>query len=217
MGTYTYDSTWAWRGLAIGQVVPSLLSLCLLPFTPESPRWLISKDRHEEAFDLLVMLHGKGNRQSELVLAEYKEIRDTLEFERQHQGNYKSLVAPKANLKRFLIVIVLNIAAQVIGSNIVSSFIGVALDGAGITVVRTQMIVNLVLNVWNFACAVAGSFAMERIGRKGLLLSTSIGMTFFLVLMAILGALYGNGMNQSAQYGTVAIMFLFLGSYSFAW
>jgi MFS family permease len=150
-------------------------------------------------------------------LAEFKEICDTFAYEKTAQRDFKSLIAPKPNLRRFLIVITLNIAAQVIGSNIVSSFIGVAMDGAGITETRTQMIVNLVLNVWNFVCAIFGSFAMEQLGRKGMLLGASVAMTFFLVLMAILGALYGDGSNVSASYGTVAIMFLFLGSYSFAW
>lgn len=42
-------------------------------------------------------------------------------------------------------------------------------------------------------------------------------MTFFLVQMCILTALYGDGSNRSASYGNVAIIFLFLGSYSFAW
>lgn len=178
---------------------------------------MISKDRFDEAFDLLVLLHGEGDRQSPLVIAEFKEICDTIAYEKANQGNFKSLVAPRANLRRFMIVIVLNIAAQIIGSNIVSSFFGLALSGAGITDTNTQMVVTLVLNIWNLVCAVSGCFAMEKIGRKGMLFGASVLMTFFLVLMAILGAIYTDGTNQSAQYGTVAVMFLFLGSYSFAW
>lgn len=218
IGTYFYDTTWTWRGLAIGQAIPSLLALCLLPLTPESPRWLISKDRHEEALALLATLHGRGNAEDPLVQAEYHEISSVLSYEKSLPAqSFKTLISPTPNLRRFLIVIVLNIAAQVIGSNIVSSFIGVVLDSAGITDTHQQLIINLGINIFNFGCAVAGSFAMERIGRKGMLLGTTCLMTFFLVLMAILSALYGDGGNIPASNAMVAIIFLFLGCYSFAW
>lgn len=61
---------------------------------PESPRWLISKDRDDEAFQLLTVLHGKGDPQSLLVQAEYQEIRDTLHFERGSTQSFKALVYP---------------------------------------------------------------------------------------------------------------------------
>jgi Ca2+/Na+ antiporter len=80
-----------------------------------------------------------------------------------------------------LIVITLSIASKVIGSNIVNSFIGVAMDGAGITETRTQVIVNLVFNIWNYVCAVVGSFEMEKLGRKAMLHAVLIAMTFFLI------------------------------------
>ncbi|EOO04057.1 putative hexose transporter protein [Phaeoacremonium minimum UCRPA7] len=218
IGTYFYDTTWTWRGLAIGQVVPSLLALAMLPLTPESPRWLISQDRHEEALMLLATLHGRGDRENPLVQAEYHEISSVLSYEKSLPAqSFKTLISPAPNLKRFMIVIVLNIAAQVIGSNIVSSFIGVVLESAGITDTHQQLVTNLGINIFNFFCAIAGSFAMERLGRKGMLFYTTCLMTFFLVLMAILSALYSDGSNKSASNAMVAIIFLFLGSYSFAW
>ncbi len=111
LGTYQFNSTWAWRGLALvsrleiamakslltlfqGQLVPSLLSLSLIFWMPESPRWLISKDRDEEAFNLLVMLHGKGDVNDALVQAEFKQIRDTLHFERTTHSSFKALLFP---------------------------------------------------------------------------------------------------------------------------
>ncbi|KUI55193.1 Lactose permease [Cytospora mali] len=217
LATYTIPSTWAWRGIAIGQVVPSLLAVCILPFTPESPRWLISQERYEEALQLLAVLHANGDEHNTLVQAEFKQICDVLGYEKQHKKNWMTLIVPKSNLRRFLIVIVLNVAAEVVGSNIVSFYLGIVFDNAGITSIRKQVLANLVLMVLSLFSAVGGSVAIEKLGRKAMLFSSSVAVSFFLALMAILSALYGDGSNESASWAYVAIIFLFLLSYSFAW
>jgi len=50
-------------------------------FLQESPRWLIEKDRHEDARLVLQKLHGTGSNEEFLDL-EYKEIRDTIVAEK---------------------------------------------------------------------------------------------------------------------------------------
>jgi len=47
-GTARIMSSWAWRIPSILQVVPSILCLVILPFIPESPRWLMYHDRADE-------------------------------------------------------------------------------------------------------------------------------------------------------------------------
>lgn len=46
-------------------------------FLQESPRWLIEKDRHEDARAVLEKLHGNGSN-AEFLDLEYREIRDTI-------------------------------------------------------------------------------------------------------------------------------------------
>jgi hypothetical protein len=63
------------------QVVPGLTMAIGIWFLQESPRWLIEKDRHEDARLVLQKLHGNGSNEEFLDL-EYKEIRDTIVAEK---------------------------------------------------------------------------------------------------------------------------------------
>lgn len=88
------------------QFLPSILCLAPLPFIPESPRWLVYQDRHDEARAMLVKYHGNGDPNSTLVAVEFEEIRQTLEFEKSVQKTeMKALVATKANRRRIGIAI----------------------------------------------------------------------------------------------------------------
>lgn len=59
-GSQNIQSTWSWRLPSMLQVIPSLLALSLLPFVPESPRWLISQGKHEHAREVLIVVQGEG-------------------------------------------------------------------------------------------------------------------------------------------------------------
>lgn len=80
-GTREIDSTWSWRLPSLLQLLPSLIQLSTIWFLPESPRWLISNDRHEEAMAALKRYHGDGE-ETELVKLEFEEIRAAIDHEK---------------------------------------------------------------------------------------------------------------------------------------
>jgi hypothetical protein len=51
-------------------------------FLPESPRWLVQQDRHEEALIVLAKLHSGGNQDDTYVLSELGEIRAKITLEK---------------------------------------------------------------------------------------------------------------------------------------
>lgn len=80
-GTRTIPSTWSWRIPSLLQMAPSVVQLAAIWFLPESPRWLISNDRGDEALEALKQYHGEGE-ETELVRLEFEEIRAAIDNEK---------------------------------------------------------------------------------------------------------------------------------------
>ena len=81
-GTRVIPSTWSWRIPSLLQMLPSIIQLSAIWFLPESPRWLISHDRGEEAMAALIRYHGDGE-ETELVKLEYQEICAAIQQEKR--------------------------------------------------------------------------------------------------------------------------------------
>lgn len=129
-GTAQMTSTWAWRLPSAIQGFFSILCIAILPFIPESPRWLIHRDRHEEALESIALAYSDGDQEDPIVLAQYREIVDTLKFERE-SGKTMSMaqiVKTKGTRKRMLLNISVAVISMLSGNNIISYYLGTMLD-----------------------------------------------------------------------------------------
>ncbi|KPI36256.1 Lactose permease [Cyphellophora attinorum] len=215
-GTANYDSSWCWRLPCALQAIFALLCWCVLWCTPESPRWLAHKDRTEEALLALASTHSNGDRNDPVVLAQHREILDTLQFERDsgQKTTYKQLFKTRNSRKRVMLVMSVAIIAMMSGNNIIAYYLGSMLNAAGITNTTTQLQINIILNAWSFLCSIVGTYYMDKLGRKTLCLFACSSMTVLLFVVGALTKVYGESINTSGIYGTVAAIFLFQGAYS---
>jgi MFS family permease len=122
LGTYSIPSDWAWRIPSILQAAPSILQLVFIWFIPESPRWLLSQDRDEEAFDILVKYHAEGDRTDPFVNAEFVEIQTLLREEKENsKRSWAELLATPGNRRRVMIAICVGLFSQWSGNGLISS------------------------------------------------------------------------------------------------
>jgi hypothetical protein len=90
----------------------------------ESPRWLVSVGKDEEAFRTLAKMHANGDEQDELVQVEFNEIKTGLKADRETKANtYRSLFRTPGNRRRLLVLVVTAMGTQLNGSGLVSYYL----------------------------------------------------------------------------------------------
>jgi sugar porter (SP) family MFS transporter len=175
------------------QMVPAILLGFGLIFLPESPRWLAKKDRWEEAKDVLVLVHGKGDNDSPWVARELGEIRDVVEFERANSDvTYLELFKPHM-INRTAIGVFTQIWSQLTGMNVMMYYItyiftmsGAAVDGSQNAVLLPsgiQFVINVLMTV-------PALLWMDNWGRRPTLLVGAFFMGLWLSINAGLFATY---------------------------
>ncbi len=197
-GTFRIENTWSWRIPSLLQGLPSVLQLFLIFFIPESPRWLISKGKVEPARDILTKVHCGGDVHDPLVDYEVEEIREMIRIEEEaaQSSSWKELFTTPGNLRRMRIVLAIAFFSQWSGNGLVSYYLTIVLKGIGITSSGHQTLINGILQVYNWFWAVVGALTVDRVGRRFLFLTSTIGMMFSFVAWTICSALYRQSATQ---------------------
>jgi len=210
------------------QMVPAFILFAGMFFMPYSPRWLASKDRWEEAIQVLAHLHGGGDVNDPKVLAEYQEIEEALRFEREEAvSSYKALVEPRM-LKRVILGMSIQMWSQLCGMNIMMYYIVFIMQGAGIA---NELLTSSIQYIINVALTLPAILYLDKWGRRPSLLLGSFGMMTFLFINGALQAAYGipnpDKTNKqitwivkdhvSVSKGIVACSYLFVATFATTW
>jgi Sugar (and other) transporter len=113
---------------------PSIIQIRFIWFIPESPRWLISEDRSEEALEVLGKYHANVNIHDPTAQCEHNEIKETLrlEFLYKKTSSYLDFLKTKGNRYRFLLIISLGLFSQWSGNGLISYYTKKDYESVGI-------------------------------------------------------------------------------------
>ncbi|XP_053329647.1 solute carrier family 2, facilitated glucose transporter member 6 [Spea bombifrons] len=216
-----------WRWLAVAGEVPVFAMLALLCFMPESPRFLISKSKDEEALEALVWLRGPNTS----YRAEFERIKNTVQ-------KAKFLTCAEISdpyyYKPILIAALMRFLQQMSGITPILTFLESIFDRTSV-ILKSGYDASLVAVVRLLSVAVAATI-MDKAGRKillftsgSLMLVSSLAMGFYIhfvdevqhhhnstnLTLAGLGS-SPEPVNYLSLIPLICIMFYIIG-YAFGW
>ncbi|MGH3087235.1 MAG: sugar porter family MFS transporter [Rubrobacteraceae bacterium] len=165
----------AWRWMVGLALLPSLILLAGMYFMPETPRWLVSKDRDEEARDVLLQTRSEDEAE--------REIREIKEVESREEGGLRELTASWVR-PALVVAIGLAVFQQIVGINTIIYYTPTTLTEVGYGN-QAAILANLVIGVVNVLLTLVAIRFIDRAGRKPLL---TIGLLGMITSLATLGA-----------------------------
>lgn len=171
---YFLDAPYAWRLQFVLLTFFGILLLFSLHFIPESPRWLVERKRHDEAWEVLKTLHhSKHDPEARIAQLEMVQIRAQVDAERSQPTGYIHIFRTPHLRKRAICCILVWLMGQSTGILVIANLTPTLFGGLGYSTVL-QLGLSV---VWTF-CALIGCFVnavlMDRVGRVKLLGNVSI-------------------------------------------
>lgn len=162
------DSQWRWQLGVAG--IPSLFFLIMLFRIPRSSRWLVTRNRTDEALAILTMM-GSPDSETEL-----REIMDSIHMERGMAA--EPLFKKEYRLPIFLAVSI-GLFNQLAGINAILYYSNYIFASAGFSQVSSSL-QTVLIGFMNLLATLLGMALIDKLGRKTLLLVGSVGMALCL-------------------------------------
>ncbi len=184
-----------WRVMFLSEAVPAGLFALLILLVPETPRYLTLNNRDEEALRVLSNINGEARARE--ILA---EIKATVVEKREKLFKYGFMVV--------FIGCMLSVFQQIIGINAVLYFAPRIFESMGVS---NNMLFTVIMGVINISFTLVAVFTVEKVGRKPLLITGSLGMA-----LGALGVALSNVTTLPAVVPVISIM-LYSACFMFSW
>lgn len=166
-----------WRWMLLVMAAPAVLLFFSLFLVPESPRWLVARNRKEEALAVLIKTSGEESAHAEL-----KEINETLK--NQEESTFSELFSPK--IKPLLFIgIILAVFQQITGINTIMYYAPKIFANVGQSN-DSALLQTILIGGTNLIFTLVAMVLIDRYGRRMLIIIGSAGMTLMLAGLSVL-------------------------------
>lgn len=197
--TAVYDTPWLhwilvdemWRGMLGSNALPALLFFIVIFFIPESPRWLILRNRTGRAHAVLEHIY----RSSEAADGEIATIRDAEKA--APKSEWRSLTSP--GMRRALLIgVAIAMLGQFMGVNAVLYYGPTIFEDAGLSS-GDSLFSQVLVGVVNMLTTVIALVIIDRVGRKQLVYWGVSGMILSLLCIGVY-FLFGGAWGLSSTF-----------------
>jgi len=206
-GSSTEQFAWgyeAWRWMFWIELTPAIIFFFALLLIPESPRFLVASRKNERALAVLTRLMGDDEARTKLA-----EIDASLASD-HHRPRLKDIIDTRYGVRPIVWVgIGLATFQQLVGINVVFYYGAVLWQSAGFSESHA-LLINVISGAVSIGACLVATFLIDRIGRKPLLMTGSIGMAVTLGTMAIVFAnalvQEGGNLELTGSAGPIALV-----------
>ncbi|KAI0391986.1 general substrate transporter [Xylariaceae sp. FL0594] len=221
LGTNYIPTNWSWRVPALVQGFPSIIQLIFIWWVPESPRYLMAKDKHEQALNILARYHGNGDVNHPTVQFEFQEIKETIRLEMEATTNtsYLDFFKTRGNRYRLAVLFSLGLFSQWSGNGIISNYSNILYTEAGIK--YSEQIFGLQVGTTSLSLIVSITMAtlVDKFGRRPMFLASTGSMFGIFIFWTLTSGLNGEHHDATPGSDKALIFFIWLYqiAYSLAW
>ncbi len=203
--SYYFAEMQEWRQAFSFAFIPLAIQFIGLFFIPETPSWLMSRDRKNAAETVLKKIYPEESGERLLRHAEKSD-------DVHSKKGWRELFTPA--LKRaFLVGVGASVFQQITGINTVIYYAPQIFQKAGYQAAEMAIFATMLVGIVNVFMTVVALWVIDRLGRKPILIGGLIGMT---ASLAVLGGTFVTG---GAHLGIVAVvgLMVYVACFAISW
>lgn len=173
----SWNGQYGWRIMFWAEIIPAFLFFLLMFIVPESPRWLLKRDKNEKALSILSKIGGikYANKISLEIQNSFKD--DT-------SSSYSSEIFKRKYRGILVIGIVLAVFQQWCGINVIFNYAQEIFSSAGYGV--SDIMFNIVVTgSVNLIFTFLALYTVDKLGRKKLMTSGAVSLAVIYLLIGL--------------------------------